>query len=101
WYRSPLSNPTTGRSITERMLMSLHCAEAVEHDSVTDPVRLRIARVFLYHYFEQKRLSIDKNLNLVDRLFQGKDRASVAPDIILENMYGHDKQNDQVMHRRR
>ncbi|KAH7111356.1 hypothetical protein B0J11DRAFT_400327, partial [Dendryphion nanum] len=101
WYRSPLSNPTTGRSVTERMLMSLRCAETVEHDSAMDPVRLRIARIFLYHYFEQTRLSIDKNLNLVNRLSQGKDRASVALDIILENMYGHDKQNDQVIHRRR
>ncbi|KAF1974403.1 hypothetical protein BU23DRAFT_414183, partial [Bimuria novae-zelandiae CBS 107.79] len=101
WYRSPLSNPTTGRSVTKRMLMSLRCAETVEHDSAMDPVRLRIARIFLYHYFEQKRLSIDKNLNLVNRLSQGKDRASVALDIILEDMYGHDKQNDQVIHRRR
>ncbi|KAF2177819.1 hypothetical protein K469DRAFT_719477, partial [Zopfia rhizophila CBS 207.26] len=80
WYRPPLSNPTTGSSVVERMLKSLRCAETVEHDSAVDPVRLRIVRVFLYHFFEKKRID-------------GKDISSVVLDVILEDMYDrHDKQ---------
>jgi hypothetical protein len=92
WYRPPLSNPTTGSSIVERMLKSLRCAETVEHDSIVDPVRLRMARIFLYQYFEQKRIDV-KDSNLPNPLSQGKDISSVVLDVILEDMYGsHDEQ---------
>ncbi|KAF2180775.1 hypothetical protein K469DRAFT_753136 [Zopfia rhizophila CBS 207.26] len=58
-----------------------------------DPVRLRMARIFLYHYFEQKRLDIQKDPDLANLLSQGKDRSSVVLDIILKDIYGrHDKQ---------
>ncbi|KAF2174783.1 hypothetical protein K469DRAFT_458180, partial [Zopfia rhizophila CBS 207.26] len=88
WYRPPLSNPTTGSSIVERMLKSLRCAETVEHDSAVDPVRLRMARIFLYHYFEEKRINVQKDPNLPNLLSQGKDISSVVLDVILEDMYG-------------
>jgi hypothetical protein len=53
WCRLPISNPTLKRPLTERMLKSLYCAEAIEFDSIVDPVKLRIARMLLHHYFEQ------------------------------------------------
>ncbi|KAF2179325.1 hypothetical protein K469DRAFT_694041 [Zopfia rhizophila CBS 207.26] len=93
WYRLPLSNPTTDSSIVERMLNSLRCAETVEHDSAVDPVRLRMARIFLYHYFEEKRINVQKDPNLPNLLSQGRNISSVVLDVILEDMYGrHDKQ---------
>jgi hypothetical protein len=92
WYRAPLSNPTTGSSVVERMLKSLCCAETIEHDSAADPVRLRMARIFLYHYFEQKRIDIQKDKNLSNLLSQGKRISSVVLDVVLEDMYGHGKQ---------
>ncbi|KAF2181413.1 hypothetical protein K469DRAFT_589828, partial [Zopfia rhizophila CBS 207.26] len=68
WYCSPLSNPTTSSSVVERMLKSLCCAETVEHDSTMDPVRLRMSRIFFYHYFEKKRIDVQKDLNLLNLL---------------------------------
>ena len=93
WYRTPLSNPTTGSSIVERMLKSLRCAETIEHDSIVNPVRLRMARIFLYQYFEQKRIDV-KDSNLPNLLSQGKDISSVVLDIILEDI--HSRHNEQV-----
>lgn len=101
WYRPPLSNPTTGSSVVEKMLKSLRCAETVEHDSTVDPVRLRMARVFLYHYFEQKCIDVQKDPNLRNLLSQGKDMSSVL-DIILKDMYGrHDKQVGERVRKQR
>ncbi|KAF1365197.1 hypothetical protein EJ07DRAFT_51756, partial [Lizonia empirigonia] len=93
WNRAPLSNPSTGSSVVEKMLKSLRCAETIEYDSAVDPVRLRMARIFLYHYFEQKCIDIRKDPNLSNRLSQGKRISSVVLDVILEEMYScHDQQ---------
>ncbi|KAF2179528.1 hypothetical protein K469DRAFT_595614 [Zopfia rhizophila CBS 207.26] len=92
WSRLPLSNPTSGGSLTERMLKSLHCAETIEYDSVVDPVRLRMARILLHHHYEQKCIDLKKDPDLSSRLSQGKGIASVAKNAILEKIYGcHDK----------
>ncbi|KAF2175078.1 hypothetical protein K469DRAFT_611955, partial [Zopfia rhizophila CBS 207.26] len=92
WYRPPLSNPTTGSSVVERMLKSLCYTKTVEYDSTVDLVRLRMARIFLYHYFEKKRIDVQKDPNLPNLLSQGKDISSVVLDVILEDIYScHDK----------
>ena len=52
------------------ILKSVHCAETVEHDSAVGPVRLRMARIFLYHYFEQKRIDVQKDPNLPNLLLE-------------------------------
>ncbi|KAF2175753.1 hypothetical protein K469DRAFT_53257 [Zopfia rhizophila CBS 207.26] len=92
WSRLPLSNPTSGGSLTERMLKSLYCAETIEYDSVVDPVRLRMARILLHHHYEQKCIDLKKDPDLSSRLSQGKGIASVAKNAILEKIYGcHDK----------
>ncbi|ORX95380.1 hypothetical protein BCR34DRAFT_669461 [Clohesyomyces aquaticus] len=91
WYRSPLSNPNIGDSVAERMLESLRCAKTVEHDSAVDPVRLKMARIFLYQYFEQKRLDVQKDPRLLSMISQGKNRSSIVLDVILEHMYSCNK----------
>ena len=56
-----------------------------------DPVRLRMARIFLYHYLEQKGLDVRQDPNRPNLLYQGKDISSIVIDITLEHMYGrHD-----------
>ncbi|PVH90439.1 hypothetical protein DM02DRAFT_473227, partial [Periconia macrospinosa] len=64
WYRGPLINPSTGSSAVERMFKCLRCAETIKYESTVDAVRLRIARIFLHHYFEQKCIDIRKDPNL-------------------------------------
>lgn len=47
-----------------------------------------MARTFLYHYLEQKGLDLQKDPNLPNLLYQGKDISSIVIDITLEDMYG-------------
>ena len=88
WSRLPLSNPATGGSLVERMLQSLQCAEIIECDATVDPVRLKMARILLHHYYEQTHIALEQDPSLSSRLCQGKRPAGVATDIILERMYG-------------
>lgn len=87
WYRPLLSNPTTG-SIAEKTLKSLRCADATEEDTIVGPVRLRMARIFLYHYMEQKVLDIRTNCKMTNLRSRGKDVPSIVTDLILNDIYG-------------
>jgi hypothetical protein len=89
WDRAPLSNPLTGNSVVENVLRSLRCAETIGHEYAVDPFRLRVARILLYYYLEQKRIDIKGDPNLPNLLSQGKRISSVVVDIVLEDMYGH------------
>jgi hypothetical protein len=63
WYRPSLGNPITGL-LEERTLRSLQCAKTTEEDTIIGPVRLRMARIFLYYYMEQKVLYIRTNRSM-------------------------------------
>jgi hypothetical protein len=69
------------------MLKSLNCAETLERDSVVDPVKLRMARVLLYYYFEQMCIELNRERSLCN-LSSGLGIATVAKDAVLETMYG-------------
>ena len=86
WSRLPISNPTFKRPLTERMLKSLRCAEAIEYDSIVDPVKLQIARMLLHHYFEQLCIEFKKDRKLCN-LSPGKGVASAAKELVLETIY--------------
>jgi hypothetical protein len=92
WSRLPISNPTSKRPLTERMLKSLHCAEAIEFDSIVDPVKLRIARMLLHHYFEQLCIKFKKDRRLCN-LSPGKGVATAAKDVVLKMIYGCREKN--------
>lgn len=49
WSRLPTGNPVTGMSLTEKIFKSLQCAETISADSLVEPIKLRMARVLLYH----------------------------------------------------
>jgi hypothetical protein len=87
WSRLPISNPTLKYPLTERMLTSLRCAEAIEFDSIVDPVKLRIARMLLHHYVEQLGIKLKKDRKSCN-LSAGKGVASVAKEVVLETIYG-------------
>jgi hypothetical protein len=47
-----------------------------------------MARICLHHNFEQKGITIRKDPNLKNLLFQGKRMSSVVLDVIPEDTYG-------------
>ena len=69
------------------MFESLRCAETIKCDSALDPVRLRMARICLHYYFEQKCITIPKDPTLAKLLSQGKWLSSDVLDVILAGMY--------------
>ncbi|KAJ6280800.1 hypothetical protein J3E71DRAFT_241095 [Bipolaris maydis] len=91
WYRPPLSNPMTG-SIAEKTLKSLRCAETTEQDTIVSPIRLRMARIFLYHYMEQKVLDVRANRNITNPCSRGKDVTSIVTDLTLHDIYGRNNE---------
>jgi hypothetical protein len=100
WYRPPLSNPMIG-SLAERKLKSLHCAETTEEDTIVGPVRLRMARIFLYHYMEQKVLDIRTNRSMPNLRSRGKDVPSIVIDLTLDDIYGCNNESVSLLVRKR
>ncbi len=87
WYQDHLSNPTADSPLTERLFKSFHCAEIFDQRSNVDPVRLRMARILVYHYYEQLCVNIRRDPILSKQRSRGRDTASIATDIILNDMY--------------
>lgn len=87
WSRLAIKNPTSSGPLTDKILKSLHCAETMENDSVVDPVKLRMARVLLHHYFEQMCIELNKDQSQCN-LSSGRGVATVAKDAVLETIYG-------------
>lgn len=93
WSRLPTGNPVTGISLTEKIFKSLQCAETIAADSLVEPIKLRMARVLLYHQYEQKLIDLRHNSSSPIRLSSGKGLASIAKSVILERIYGSQYQN--------
>jgi hypothetical protein len=87
WSRLAIKNPTSRGPLTDKILKSLHCAETMENDSFVDPVKLRMARVLLHHYFEQMCIKLNKDRSQCN-LSSGRGVATVAKDAVLETIYG-------------
>jgi len=88
WSRLPTSNPVTGTSLAEKMLKSLQCVEILSADSLIEPIKLRMARVLLYHQYEQELIRLKHDPSPPVQLSSGKGIASVAKSVILERVYG-------------
>ncbi|KAF1352903.1 hypothetical protein EJ07DRAFT_135433, partial [Lizonia empirigonia] len=88
WSRLPTGNPVTGTSLTEKMLKSLQCVEVISADSLVEPIKLRMARVLLYHQYEHELMLLKHDSSLRIHLSSGKGLASVAKSVILERIYG-------------
>jgi hypothetical protein len=88
WDRPSLMNPTEGGTLIERLFNGFRCAQILEQSSTVDPVRLRIARIVLYHYYEQLYVDAQSDSDLLSRRSRGRSTSSVVTDKILEDMYG-------------
>ncbi|KAF2184592.1 hypothetical protein K469DRAFT_579464, partial [Zopfia rhizophila CBS 207.26] len=76
----------------EKLLSGFRCAEVLELSLAADPVRLRIARIWLYHYFEQRRIDLHTDPSTLGKLSSGKTIASVVTDEVLNELHStHDK----------
>lgn len=93
WSRFPTSNPVIGMSLTEKIFKSLQCAETITADSLVEPIKLRMARVLLYHQYEQNLIELRQNSISPTRLSSGKGLASIAKSVILERIYGSQYKN--------
>jgi hypothetical protein len=94
WDRQPLSKPTHGQTRIEKLLESVRCADILECDSAIDSVRLRMARVILYHHYEQLCIDLSTDKQLRGQLSSGRNKASLATDMIFRAVYGpaHEEQ---------
>ncbi|EDU42309.1 predicted protein [Pyrenophora tritici-repentis Pt-1C-BFP] len=102
WSRLSEENPTSKGSLTERILKSLYCAEKIEFESAIDPAKLRMARILLYHHYKQKCIDLSKDPRISSYLSQGTGIASVANDMILEEIYGcHNQSTSEEAKRKR
>ncbi|EMD85649.1 hypothetical protein COCHEDRAFT_1118063, partial [Bipolaris maydis C5] len=87
WSRLPTRNPVTGMSLTEKIFKSLQCAKTISANSLVEPIKLRMARVLLYHQYKQKLIELRNNSSSPTRLSSGKGLASIAKSVILEKIY--------------
>ncbi|RMZ67025.1 hypothetical protein GMOD_00002432 [Pyrenophora seminiperda CCB06] len=102
WSRLLEENPTSKGSLTEKILKSLYSTETIKFESAIDPAKLRMARILLYHHYKQKCIDLRKDPRISSYLSQGKGIASVANDIILEEIYGcHNQSISEEARRKR
>jgi hypothetical protein len=87
-------------SLAERTLRSLHYAEITEEDTIIGPVRLRIARIFLYYYIEQKVLNIRTNRCMQNLRSPGKNVQSIIIDLTLDDIYSSNNELDSLQVRK-
>jgi hypothetical protein len=76
-----------GRTRIEKLFNSVRCADILDRDLAVDPVRLRMARVILYHHYEQLCIDLPSNRHLRGQLACGRNRASLATDLIVGAVY--------------
>jgi len=87
WSHPVESNPTADGPLTEQLFKSFRCAELLQQRSAIDPLRLRVARVLLYWYYEQLLTDMCISLATSNRCQGGRSAASIATDQLLQKVY--------------
>ncbi|KAF2176720.1 hypothetical protein K469DRAFT_606274, partial [Zopfia rhizophila CBS 207.26] len=87
--------------LIERMLKSFYYTKIIKYNSIINPVRLRIVRIFLYYYYKQKCINLKKDSDLLSCLFQSKGITSIAKNTILEKIYSYYNKNLSLEVRKR
>jgi len=102
-WNTPVLYPPLNGSLTENLFKSFHCAEILNQRIAVDPIRLQVARILLFWYYEQLYKELYSNPELSSRRSRGRDTASIATDILIEEIFhGQKGQRDpQVWKRRR
>jgi len=102
-WKTPVPYPPLNGSLTENLFKSFHCAEILDQRIAVDPIRLQVARILLFWYYEQLCKESYSNPELSSRRSRGRDTASIATDVLIEEIFhGQKGQRDpQVWKRRR
>lgn len=102
-WNTPVPCPPLNGSLTENIFKSFHCAEIFDQRIAVDPIRLRVMRILLFRYYEQLCKESYSDPGLLSRRSRGRDTASIATDILVEEIFhGQKGQRDpQVWKRRR
>jgi hypothetical protein len=96
-WNTPIPCSPFDGSLTENLFKSFHCAEILDQRTIVDPIKLRVARILLFWYFEQ----LHSNPELSNRCSRGRSTASVATDDLLQEIFGQKVQNTQDWKQRR
>jgi hypothetical protein len=77
--------PTSDGTLIEKLFKCLRTAEILDERSLVDPIRLRIARILLFWYYEQlcETYSQDRS----QKCSRGKGKASLVTDRLIEELY--------------
>jgi len=90
-YHDGLSQPPRlylpiNGSLTENFFKSFQCAKLLDRRISVDPIRLRVARILLFLYFERLCQEAQENNKILSLRSKGKDTASVVTDLLVEEI---------------
>ena len=92
WYFPAPGNPVAEGPILKNLLKGFCCAEILTRSSIIDPVRLRLSRVLLYHYFERLRIDLKTDSSTLGQRSRGKGTATFAKNKVLDGLHSaHDE----------
>jgi hypothetical protein len=100
WNTPVPCSPLNG-TIEENLFKRFNCAEILNQRSIFDPIRLRVARILLFCYYEQLLEESRNNPELLSRRSRGRDHASIATDVLLEELCGDEKTQPDTPERKK
>jgi hypothetical protein len=86
WNTPELCPPLNG-SLNENLFRSFRCAEILDQRTVIDPIRLRIARVLLFWYYEQLYNELCETPEVLSRCSSGRDPSTIITDMLQEEIF--------------
>jgi hypothetical protein len=91
----PRIHPPLNGSLTKNLFKSFQCAKLLDRRISVDPIRLRVARILLFLYFERLCQEAQENTKILSFRSQGRDTASVVTDLLVEEIYHREKLSNQ------
>ena len=86
-WKTPVLCPPLDGSLNEKLFKSFHCAEILDQRTTVDPIRLRVARILFFWYYEQLHNELCGNAEVLSRCSPGRDTASIITDILQEEIF--------------
>ena len=91
WGIGESPRPMFNGKLAHAAFRSFRCAEVLRARSEVDILRLRFARLLLYHYAEQLIEQACSSPDMLARRSRGRSIASIALDTLTEQMFPHDR----------
>jgi hypothetical protein len=86
-WNTPVLCPPLNGSLNENLFKSFRCAEILDQRTVVDPIRLRIARVLLFWYYEQLYDELCGTPEVLSRCSPGRDPSTIITDMLQEEIF--------------